>query len=394
MLRTKVAVFLTCLLVLSLTVTGCGRPSVDEKGISQQANDPYKIGVVLDISGKSSSLGVPERDTIQMLADQINKKGGINGHPVELIVRDTKSNETEAALAIKNLIQQNVLAVIGASTSGSTMAMVESAQRAEMPLVSCAASIKIVEPAADRKWVFKTAQSDSLVATKMIEYLKSKGLTKVAFISVNNAYGDSGRAEFAKVAAKEGISIVAQEKFEQDDSMMTSQLTNIRKLNPQAVIAWAIPPAASTLTSNYRQMGLTMPLIHSHGIGNQTFIKLAGDSANGVLFPIGKLTVVDSLQADDAQKGILAQYTNDYKTAYGTPPDPFGGYGYDAFQMVVKAIEKAGADKAKIRDEIEKTQNFAGVTGIFNMSPIEHNGLALTDLVMVEIKEKKWTIIQ
>lgn len=392
--KSRATLLLAGLLTLALVIAGCGGQSTSDKGASQQSTEPYKIGVVLDISGKSSSLGVPERNTIQMLAGQLNKKGGINGHPVELVIRDTKSNETEAALAMKNLIQQDVLAVIGASTSGSTMAMVDSAQNAGMPLVSCAASIKIVEPVAERKWVFKTAQSDSLVATKMIDYLKSKGLTKVAFISVNNAYGDSGRAEFTKIAAEKGITIVAQEKFEQDDSMMTSQLTNIKKQNPQAVIAWAIPPAASTLTANYRQMSLTMPLIHSHGIGNRTFIELAGDSANGVLFPIGKLTVVDNLPADDVQKDILTQYTNDFKALYGTAPDPFGGYGYDAFQLVVKAIEKAGSDKAKIRDEIEKAQNFVGVTGVFNMSPTDHNGLALSDLVMVEIKDKKWTIIQ
>lgn len=213
------------------------------------------------------------RSFSQMLIDGINKKGGINGHPVQLIMLDTKSNETEAALAVKKLIQQNVLAVIGASTSGSTMAMVDFVKNAGVPLVSCAASVKIVEPVSERKWVFKTAQSDSLVSSKIIDYLKSKGLTKVGFISVNNAYGDSGRAEFAKAAAKAGIEITVQQKFEQDDSLMTSQLTNIKKQNPQAVIAWAIPPAASSLTANYRQTGLTMPLIHSHGIGNQTFIR-------------------------------------------------------------------------------------------------------------------------
>lgn len=391
MLRQRMLILLTCLLAFALIGAGCGKTTTDTG--SQPAKEPYKIGVVLDISGKSSSLGVPERNTVEMLVDQINKKGGINGHPLDATILDTKSNETEAALAMKKLIQQNVLAVVGSSTSGSTMAMVESAQNAGMPLVSCAASIRIVEPVAERNWVFKTAQSDVLVATKIVEYLKSKGMNKVAFISVNNAYGDSGRGEFEKAAAREGVTIVAQEKFEQDDSMMTSQLTSIKKQNPQAVIAWAIPPAASSFTVNYRQMGLAAPLIHSHGIGNQTFIELAGDSANGVIFPIGKLPVVDSLPDSDTQKSILSEYTTQYTAAYG-PPNPFGGYGWDAFQLVVKAIEKAGPDKAKIRDELEKTQNFVGVTGIFNMSPTDHNGLSLNDLVMVEIKDQKWQIIK
>lgn len=393
MSKSKIFSLVTCILILTMALTGCGGAKTEKTG-SDSAKEPYKIGVVLDISGKSSSLGIPERDTVKMLADEINKNGGINGHPVDMIIMDTKSNETEAALAVKKLIQQNVLAVIGASTSGSTMAMVDSAQKAEMPLVSTAASIKIVEPIAERKWIFKTAQSDSLVTSKIIDYLKEKGLTKVAFISVNNAYGDSGRVEFEKMAAQSGITIVAQEKFEQDDTIMTAQLTNIKNKQPQAVIAWAIPPAASSFTVNYSQMGLNMPLIHSHGIGNQKFIELAGDAANGVIFPIGKLPVVDSLADSDVQKQVLAKYTTDYKAVYNTAPNPFGGYAWDAVQLVVEAIKKVGPDKAKIRDEIEKTQNFVGVTGVFNMTAQDHNGLAKSDLVMVEIKDKKWSIIK
>lgn len=394
MFKLKTLGLLACIFIAAVALTGCGGKQAAEKSSTEVKKEPYKIGVVLDSSGKSSSLGVPERNTIQMLVEGINKKGGIDGHPIDLIMLDSKTNETEAALAAKKLIQQDVLAVIGSSTSGSTMAMVESVQNASIPLVSCAASIKIVEPVNDRKWVFKTAQSDSLVTSKITEYLKSKGITKVGFISVNNAYGDSGRAEFAKAAAKAGITVVIQEKFEADDSLMTSQLTNIKKAAPEAVIAWATPPAASTLTANYRQMGLTMPLIHSHGIGNQTFIDLAGDAANGVIFPIGKLTVRDTIPTSDPQAPVLKDYADQYKAASYGNVDPFGGYGWDALELVVNAIQKVGPDKAKIRDEIEATKNFVGVTGVFNMSPTDHNGLAMSDLVMVEIKDKKWTIIK
>lgn len=395
MLKSKTLGLLTCILIAAIALTGCGgnqpaeKSTVEKSATEDVKKEPYKIGVVLDSSGPASSLGIPERNTVQMLVDQINKKGGIDGHPIDLIMLDTKSNETEAALAAKKLIQQDVLAIVGASTSGSTMAMVESVQNAKIPLVSAAASIKIVEPVNERNWVFKTAQSDSLVTAKIIEYLKSKGIKDVGFISVNDAYGDSGRVEFAKIAEKEGINIVVQEKFEKSDSMMTSQLTNIKKANPQAVIAWAIPPAASTLTANYRQVGLTMPLIHSHGIGNQTFIDLAGDAANGVIFPIGKLVVRDTLPTSDPQYAILKDYADQYKTAGYGNVDTFGGHGWDAFMIVVNAIEKAGPDKAKIRDEIEATKDFVGITGVFKMSATDHNGLTLSDLVIVEIKDKK-----
>ena len=387
--KTLILSLLICLAIIALALAGC---SNQETGSTKApAADAYKVGVVLDISGKASSLGIPERDTVQMIANKINREGGINGHPLELVILDTKSNETEAALAARKLIQEGVLAILGASTSGSTMAIIDTVQNAEIPLVSCAASVKIVEPLNERRWVFKTAQSDSLVAAKIVDYLKLKNLTKVAFVSVNNAYGDSGREEFEKAASAGGITVTVWEKFEQDDTIMTSQLTNVKKQNPQAVIAWAIPPAASSLTENYRQMDIKAPLIHSHGIGNQTFIDLAGPAAEGVIFPIGKLVVADSLPESDPQKDILINYVSDYRETYG-PPDPFGGYAWDALHLVINAIEKAGPDKAKIRDELEKTSGFVGVTGVFNMSPADHNGLAIEDLVLVEIRDGKWQI--
>ncbi|WP_418792121.1 ABC transporter substrate-binding protein [Phosphitispora sp. TUW77] len=386
----KKRAILVIALIFSLIVAGCGGAQQStEKSSSTEAKETYKIGAILDISGPGSSLGVPERDTVQMIIDKVNANGGINGHQIELIMLDNKSNETEAALAAKSLIQKDVLAIIGCTTSGTTLAMLESIQQAKIPLVSAAASIRIVEPINERKWVFKTAQSDSLVAQKIAGYLKSQDITKIAFASMNNAYGDSGKVEFEKVAAQEGIQIVAQEKFEANDTIMTSQLTNIKKADPQAVICWAIPPSASSFTTGFEQMGLTMPLIHSHGIGNQTFIKLAGESADGVIFPAGKLLVAENLPDNDPQKQVLVEYAGEYEEKFG-PRNTFGGHAWDALQIVLSALEKAGPDKAKIRDKIEKTTDFTGISGVFNMSTEDHNGLDLDSMVMVKISGDKW----
>jgi branched-chain amino acid transport system substrate-binding protein len=206
---------------------------------------------------------------------------------------------------------------------------------------------------------------------------------------MNNAFGDSGRAEFEKAAAAGGITILGTEKFEVNDTIMTSQITNIKKLNPDAVIAWAIPPSASSFTTSYRALGLTQPLIHSHGIGNKTFIDLAGKDADGVVFPVGKLLAAEGLPDDDPQKQVLVQYATDFEARFG-PRNTFGGHAWDAINIVLDALEKAGPDRAKIRDEIEKTQNFVGISGIFNMSAEDHNGLGLDSMIMVEIKDGQW----
>lgn len=385
----KVLAFFTGLLLTGLVLTGCGQ-SASTSQSSQSGKEPYKVGAVFDTSGPSSSLGIPERNTAEMVVAEINKNGGINGHPIDLIVLDSKSNETEAALAAKSLIQQGVSAIIGSSTSGTTMAMVDIVQNNHIPLISCAASVRIVEPVADRKWVFKTAQSDSFVAENLVDYIKAHGWSKVALATVNNAYGDSGRAEFENAAKAGGLTILTEQKFEQTATDMTPQLTNIKKLNPDAVVAWAIPPAASSFTTNYRQMGITAPLLHSSGVGNQQFIDLAGDAANGVIAPVGRLLVAESLPDSDPQKAVTTKYAADYEAKFG-PRSTFGGHAWDAMQIVAEALKKVGPDPAKIRDEIEKT-SFTGVTAVFNFTPQDHSGLTKDCLKMVEVKNGKWTL--
>ncbi|HWI54317.1 MAG TPA: ABC transporter substrate-binding protein, partial [Desulfobacteria bacterium] len=327
----KLLSLLIGLLIIGLFLTGCGSQSATK---SEGGKEPYKVGVILDISGPGSSLGIPERDTVVMIAEEINKSGGINGHPIELLVEDNKSDETESKLLVKKLVDQGALAIVGSSTSGTSMAMTGAATNAEIPMVSAAANEKIVTPVSDRKWVFKTAQSDSLVVEKIITYLKSKGLTKIAFASVNSKFGDGGRAVFEAAAANAGITILGMEKFGEKDVDMTPQITNIKKLNPQAVISWAIPPAASIFTKNYRELDVAAPLIESHGIGNKKFIELAGDTADGVIFPIGKLLVAEGLPDTDPQKAVLVDYATKFEAKYGAR-NTFGGHAWDSLKIVM-----------------------------------------------------------
>jgi len=386
--------FLVAFAVVSamvFVVAGCGKQGVQTPG----ANEPYKIGAVIDISGNASSLGIPERNTLQMLVEQVNNAGGINGHPIDLKILDNKSDSTEAVLAIKNLVEQEkVLAVLGASTSGPSMSMKDTAQKNEVPMVSLAAASSIVEPVAERKWIFKTAQSDIIVANKIAAYLKEKNINKVAFLYMNNAYGDGGRMAMEKAAPAQGIQIAVLEKFEADDKDMTAQLTKVKSSDVQAAIVWAIPPSASIITRNYRQMDIKIPLIQTHGVGNQKFLEIAGDAANGVVLPVGKLLVAEQLPDTDSQKKVLLEYKNSYKARFNEDPSTFGGHGWDGFQLVVNALAKAGPDRAKIRDELEKTTGFVGISGVFNMSAADHNGLAESALVMVEVKDGKWQLIK
>lgn len=359
--------------------------------------DPYKIGAIFDITGAGSSLGIPERDTVKMLEEQVNAAGGIKGpdgklHKVQVIIYDNQSQESQTVLVAKRLIEEDkVPVVIGPSQSGTTLAIVDTMQKAQVPLISAAASAAIVEPVADRKWVFKTPQSDALIMTVLLDWLKAKSLTKVAWISVNNAFGDGGRAQFDKLAPAAGITAVANERFGATDTDMTAQLTKIKGSGAQALVVWAIPPAASVVTRNAADLGIKMPVYQSHGIGNEDFIKLAGPAADGVTFPVGKLLIAGGLAETDAQKKVLTDYTAAYQKAYQKLPTTFGGHAWDAFWIAEKALEKAGPNAAAIRDQIEQTKDFVGITGVFNFSAQDHNGLDKRAVTVVTITGGKWT---
>lgn len=362
---------------------------------SAPAQEPYRIGAIFSITGPGSSLGIPERDTALMLEADINAKGGIKGpdgklHPLKIVIYDDASDETRAVLAAKKLIDEDkVTAIVGTTLSGTSLAILDTVQKAEVPLVSCAAAIKIVEPVAERKWVFKTPQSDYLIVGVLVDYLKAKGLTKVGWLNVDYAFGQLGWIEFEKAAQKAGLTIAANEKFGQKDVDMTAQMTRVKAANPQAVVIWSIPPSASLATKNYADLGMTMPLFQSHGVGNKTFIQLAGPASNGVVFPAGKLLVAEQLPDGDVQKPVLLAYARDFEAKYG-PRNTFGGHAWDAVQLVVKALERAGTDRAGVRSAIEGTRNFVGVTGVFDFSASDHNGLDRRAVTMIQIADGQW----
>ncbi|MCB8814875.1 ABC transporter substrate-binding protein [Desulfosporosinus shakirovi] len=392
-MRLKSKLWLALLLVLSLLISACS-PTKEADVKSTGGNEPYKIGAVLDISGNSSSLGVPERDTLLMMVEKLNANGGVKGHPIDLTIMDNKSDETESVLAVKTLIEKGALAILGASSSGTSMAMIKTVESEKVPMISLAAASSIVEPTSEREWVYKTAQSDIVMINKIISYLKKNNQNKIAFLYMNNSYGDNGKKAISAAVKDSGIDIVAEEKFDANDKDMTPQLTKVKASEAQVAIVWAIPPSASILTKNFKDIGLSIPLIHSHGVGNQKFIELAQGAADGVILPIGKLSVTQQISDNDSQKKVLESYIADYSKKYNAEPNSFGGYAWDAFNLLVNALEKAGPDRVAIRDELEKTQGFVGISGVFNMTPQDHNGLKEDSAVLVQVDQGKWKLIE
>lgn len=355
---------------------------------------PYKIGAVFAITGPASPLGTPERDTALLMEKQINASGGIKGHPVKIIIYDTKSTETDTVLAVKNLISQGVVAIVGPSQTGESLALLDMASRAGIPVVSCAAGVKIVQPV--NKWVFKTAQSDVHAVARLVDYMKKKGINRIAILSVSNAFGDSGKQQLKMQCADPDarIKIVAEDTFGDKDTDVTAQLTRIRGKRPQAIVCWGTNPGPAIVARNMKQLGIKTALLMSHGIANRKFIELAGPAANGVVFPAGRLIVVDDIPASEPQKKLLLSYRAAFQKMFGRDADTFGGHAYDAIKLVTTALAKVGPNKALLRDEIEKTSGMVGIGGIFNFTPHDHNGLNKKAFVLVTIKDGQWKQIK
>jgi branched-chain amino acid transport system substrate-binding protein len=357
------------------------------------AKTPYVIGAIFSVTGDNAPLGVPERDTAQMLAKQLNAAGGIGGHPVKLMVYDDTGKPEQAVRACQDLLaNKDVVAIIGPTLTGPSLAIATMCNGAKMPLISCAASVKIVQPV--KAYVFKTAQTDSLAVAKLIDYLKKSRIRTVGFINDSNAFGASGREQWQKLSGPAGIKTVDVESFNSADTDMTAQLTKIRAARPQAVICWGTNPGPAIVAKNMRTLGMKQPLLMSHGISNMEFIRLAGRAAEGVVFPSGKIIVASQIPAGDPQKKVLLGYSAQYQKAYGKPASHFGGHAWDAFQLVVDAVKKVGPNHARIRDNIEGRKNFVGIDGVFNLSRTDHNGLNKNAFALVTIKNGKWVLIK
>lgn len=356
--------------------------------------EPYKVGAVFSVTGRTSFLGEPEKKTAVMIAEAINKVGGINGHPLELVIYDDESDETKAVLAVKRLLKKDkVPVIIGPSLSGNTLAVVKVMNDAKVPLVSCAASNKIVTPVVDRHWIFKVPQSDTHAVEKIYDYLLKNGINKIAIMSVSTGFGASGREELLRLAPQVGIEILADERYGPKDTDITAQLTRIRGTDAQAIVNWSVGPTQVLAVKNWHDLGMTnIPLYQSHGFGSRKNIKLAAGAAEGVLCPLGRVNIPDLVPADHPQKKIIEIYNKAYQEKYSEPLSSFGGHGWDALNLVIDALKAVGPDSAKIRDYIETRTNFIGQHGVFNFSPTDHNGLTKEAFEMVVVKDGDWAL--
>ena len=375
--------------------TVCGLALAFGSFAAALAAEPIKVGSVLSVTGPAAFLGEPELKTLQMYVDELNKKGGLLGRPLQLVHYDDGSDANKANGFAKRLLDDDKVDIlVGGTTTGATMSMVPLAEKSGTPFISLAGAVVVVEPV--KKFVFKTPHTDRMAAEKVFEDMKKRGLSKVALLSETSGFGQSGKKETEAVAGKYGVTLVANETYGPKDTDMSPQLTKIKNTaGVQAVFVFGLGQGPAIVTKNYKQLGITLPLYQSHGVASDEFLKLAGPAAEGVRLPSPAQLIPEKLPANDPQKPVVTAYDKAYKERYKQDVSTFGGYAYDGLMIAVDAIKRAGGtDKAKVRDAIEATKGFVGTSGKFNMSATDHMGLDLSSFRMLEVKNGDWTISQ
>ena len=355
-----------------------------------------KIGASLSSTGPAAFLGDPELKTLEMLVEDLNAKGGINGEEVSLIAYDDNGDPNKARTFATRLVEDDeVVAIIGGTTTGTTMSILAVAEDAEIPFISLAGAIDIISPV--KPYTFKTPHTDRMACQKIFEDMQKRGIAKIGMISGTDGFGASMQAQCKAVAGDYGIEILADETYDPKDADMTAQLTKIKGVEGvQAILNPGFGQGPSIVTRNVKQLAIDLPFYQSHGVASDGFIELAGaDAAEGVRLPGTALLVADLLAADDPQKPVVDAYKAMFEEKTGTPVGTFGGYAHDAFLIMTDAIARAGsAEPAAIRDAIEATTGLAGTTGVYSFTAEDHLGLDLSAFRMLEIKGGKWTLVQ
>jgi branched-chain amino acid transport system substrate-binding protein len=360
-----------------------------------QAQEPIRIGAFLSVTGPAAFLGDPEQKTLELYVEKINAAGGVLGRKLQLYSYDSAGDAEKARGYVKRLIEQDKVDVlVGGSTTGETMAAVPLAEAAQVPFISLAGAVVIIEPV--KKWVFKTPHTDRMACEKIFDDMRARGATKVALISGAGGFDRSMRAECLKVASARGVQIVADESYGAGDTDMTAQLTKIKNTpGVQAVLNAGFGQGPAIVTKNYRQLGIQAPFYQSHGVASKQYVKLSGDAAEGVRLPAAALLVAETLPASDKQKPVVVDYKRAYETRFKSEVSTFGGHAYDGLMLAVDAIKRAGStDRAKVRDALESTKGYMGTAGVVNMSAKDHMGLDLSAFRMLEVKKGDWTLVQ
>ena len=358
------------------------------------------IGVTLSATGPAASLGIPEKNTLEMIGSPT-----VAGQKLHFIVLDDKSDTTEAVKNTRKLISEDkVDVIVGSTVTPNSLAMRDVAVEAETPMISMAASAAIILPTDPRtRWVFKTPQNDSLMSDAIAVHMRANGVRTMGFIGFADAYGDSWLAETKRSAQTAGLKIVAEEKYNRSDPSVTGQVLKLLAAQPDAVLIAGSGTPAATPHKELVNRGYKGRIYQTHGVANADFLRVVGADGNGAVLPAGPLLVYEQLPDGNPVKKSAAEYVKAYEAKYGAGSrTTFGGHAWDAYVLLQHAIPDAlkkgqpGTKqfRAALRDSLESGKDVAASNGVFSINAADHNGMDNRARIMVRIENGKWVMVK
>ena len=363
------------------------------------AHAQLKVGITVSATGPAASLGIPERNTVELMPKEIG------GQKVTYIVLDDASDTTSAVKNIRKLVSEDkVDVVLGSTTSPNSLGMIDVAAESQTPMIAWAASSRIVEPVDEkRRWVFKTPQNDSHMSTAIVSHMTSNNVKNVAFIGFADAYGEGWYEQFKSVAEARGIKIVANERFTRTDTSVTGQVLKMMAAKPDAMFIAGSGTPAALPQKTLKERGWSGKVYQTHGVANNDFLRVCGADCEGTLLPAGPVLVAEQLPDDNPIKASAMTYIKAYEAAHGKGSvSTFGAHAWDSGVMLQAAVPEAlkkaqpgtAEFRAALRDALENMKEVPAAHGVFTMGPNDHLGLDQRARVMVQIQKGAWKLVQ
>ena len=373
--------------------------------LSAWAQGTLKVGVVVSATGPAASLGIPERNTFLLLQDLLDRQGGVAGRKVQFVILDDASDTTQAVRNTRRLVEEGAVAIVGTPTTPASLGMIPLVAEAKVPKISLAASKDIIYPVdAQRFWVFKTPQTEELMARAIVADMVARGVKTVGYIGFNDAYGEGWARFFEAEAKAKGLQVVASERYNRTDTSVTGQALRLIARRPDAILIGASGTPAVLPQRTLKERGYPGLIYQTHGVANPDFLRVGGQDVEGTLLPAGPILVAEQLPGTFPSKRVALDYIQRYEARYGIGSySTFGAHAWDAWLILRPALERAlkradpdkdlAAFRAALRDEIEATRNLVATHGVFTFTKEDHLGLRFEDAaVMVRVERGRWKL--
>lgn len=390
---------------LSTLLTAGAVTISDHRPAAAQEKPELRIAAIIAVTGPASALGAPERNAVELFDKTWSNREDLPFR-IKVISYDDGSDPTKSVSLTRKAIEEDKAhVVVCCTTTPGSMAIIDTVNAARITMISMASSATIIEPASARPFTFKTPTSDKLMLQRTLDYMKRQGIKKIGFFGLEDAYGEGGLKELQNVVKDVGIELVATERFARQDTSFTPQALRLKQAGLDAVYVHAIPPSADLAHEALKRVGYTGPIYHGAGSSINAFVDIGKANVEGTIVGVGALNVYDQIKKDNPLRPVLTEFAELYDTTYGKGKvDLFSGQSWDAMMLAVNAYQSAAAAGAKaedlaatrvaIKDAMERTREWPGVNGVFNITPTDHLGLDKRSTFLSQIKGGKFVLIE